>query len=383
MPSQSYKEHIMKYIRFAIFLVLLISHHTSLQAQENIPKEDQKTVLITGAAGFIGSNFLKYMFDKYTHYHFIVIDALTYAGSLEKIPTYIQNSPRFEFIHDTITNEKVVNVAMAKSQLVVHFAAETHVTRSIQNDALFFYTDVIGTRVLMNAVVKHAKNVERFIHISTSEVYGTAEYIPMNEAHPLDARSPYAAAKVGADRLVYSYCCTFNVPAVIIRPFNNYGPGQHLEKLIPRLVTLAIKGEPLTIHGSGEQKRDWIHTSDMAKAIDSALHTKDFASIKHQVINVGSGIATSVLDIAKIILKEFNLSESHLQFVVDRPGQVDIHLSATEKAKTLLNWTATIPLEEGIHQTIEWYKKYPEIWEKMEKDALVPITTADGEIIFH
>lgn len=373
----------MKSIRFAIFLFLIISH-SSIRAQEiSPPAENQKTVLLTGAAGFIGSNFLKYMFDKYPTYQFIVIDALTYAGSLDKIPEYIKNSPRFEFIHDTITNDRAVDYAMSKSNLVVHFAAETHVTRSIQDDALFFYTDVMGTRMLMSKVVKYAKNIERFIHISTSEVYGTAEYIPMDENHPLNPCSPYAAAKVGADRLVYSYFRTFNVPAVIIRPFNNYGPAQHLEKLIPRLITLAIQGKPLTIHGNGTQKRDWIHTSDTARAVDAALHTSHFDKIKHQVINVGSGKATSVLEIANIILKEFGLPSSQLEFVIDRPGQVDVHLSSTDKAKDLLNWSAKVSLEDGIRETIEWYKNNEKIWKEMEKDALVPITTPDGEIILH
>lgn len=373
----------MKYIRFAIFLFLMISH-SSVRAQESLPPaENQKTVLLTGAAGFIGSNFLTYMFEKYPSYHFIVIDALTYAGSLDKIPEKIRNSSRFEFIHDTITNEKVVDYAISKSHFVVHFAAETHVTRSIQDDALFFYTDVMGTRMLMSKVVKYVKNIERFIHISTSEVYGTAEYTPMDENHPLNPCSPYAAAKVGADRLVYSYFRTFNVPAMIIRPFNNYGPAQHVEKLIPRLITAAIKGEPLTIHGTGDQKRDWIHTHDTARAIDAALHTSHFNAIKHQVINVGSGIATSVLEVAKTILEEFGLPESQLQFISDRPGQVDIHLSSTEKAEKLLNWKAEKSVSEGIRETIEWYKNNESIWKEMEKDALVPITTPDGEIILH
>jgi dTDP-glucose 4,6-dehydratase len=371
----------MKYIRLVIFLILFFSPQTTLRAQELTLKGKQKTVLLTGAAGFIGSNFLKYMFDKYPTYQFIVIDALTYAGSLDNIPENIRKSPRFEFIHDTITNEKAVDRAMSKSHFVVHFAAETHVTRSIKDDAVFFFTDVIGTRVLMSAVVKYAKNVERFVHISTSEVYGTAESVPMNEDHLLNARSPYAAAKVGADRLVYSYCCTFNVPAVILRPFNNYGPNQHLEKLIPRLITAAINKEPLTIHGTGQQQRDWIHTLDTSKAIDAALHIPNFELIKHQVINIGSGIGTSVIEIAKIVLKQFNLPMSQLQFISDRPGQVDVHVSSTEKAKALLNWSATISVEEGIRQTIQWYKTHPEIWHKLEKDALVPITTNEGEII--
>lgn len=373
----------MEYLRIALYLVLIFSQNfASLHAKEIYPQKN-KTILITGAAGFIGSNFLKYMFDKYPEYHFIALDALTYAGSLEKIPNYIKESPRFEFVHDTITNENTVDNLMSKSNFVVHFAAETHVTRSIQEDNVFFNTDVLGTRALMSAVVKYAENVERFIHISTSEVYGTAEMQPMDENHSLNARSPYAAAKVGADRLVYSYCCTFDVPAVIFRPFNNYGPHQHLEKLIPRLISSAIKGEPLTIHGTGLQQRDWIHTIETSRAIDAALHIDDFASIKHQVINIGSGIATSVLEIANMILKEFDLPSSHLKFIADRPGQVDIHISCTIKALEHLNWKATISLEEGLHETIKWYKNHPELWMEMENDALTPIQTKCGEMVLH
>lgn len=371
-----------KYIRLALYVVLFFSQHVHLHAQELVPGGGSKTVLVTGGAGFIGSNFLKFMFDKYPEYQFIVFDALTYAGSLDKIPDYIQNSPRFEFIHDTVINAHSVDKAMARSQLVVHFAAETHVTRSIKEDKVFFETDVIGTCILMRAVVKYAKSIERFIHISTSEVYGTAEILPMDEDHPLNPRSPYAAAKLGADRLVYSYCCTFDVPAVILRPFNNYGPNQHLEKLIPRLISSAILGEVLTIHGTGEQKRDWLHTLETSLAIDAALHLENFELIKHQVINIGSGIATSVLEIAKIILKYFDLPLSQLQFVADRPGQVDTHLSSTQKAKVLLNWSSVISLEEGIKETIEWYKSHREIWQKMENDALISITNTENEVIF-
>lgn len=369
-------------LRLAIYLLLIFLKYSDLQAQEKPSNENQKTVFVTGAAGFIGSNFLKYMFDKYPNYSFIVLDALTYAGSLDKIPEYIQHSPRFEFIHNSITNKEIVDQAISRSQLIVHFAAETHVARSIQDDTIFFKTDVMGTRMLMSAVVKYAKNVERFIHISTSEVYGTSETEPMNENHPLNPRSPYASAKAGADRLVYSYCCTFNVPAVIIRPFNNYGPHQHTEKLIPRFITSAIKGEPLTIHGSGQQKRDWIHVLDTSRGIDAALHVENFESIKHQVINLGSGIATSVLEIAQIILKHLDLPLSQLKFVTDRPGQVDNHVSSTAKAKALLNWTATIAFEDGLKQTIEWYKNNPELWQKMEKDTLVPIKATGKETLF-
>ena len=360
----------MRHVRFFFCLLLILTGNVQVYAKGPPAQEKTKTILITGAAGFIGSNFLKYMYDRYPSYRFIVIDALTYAGSLDKIPKEIQNSSRFEFIHDTINNPKTVDAAMAKSDWVVHFAAETHVTRSIIDDELFFTTDIMGTRVLMNAVRKYGKKVQRFVHISTSEVYGTAETEPMDEHHALNPRSPYAAAKAGADRLVYSYYCTFNVPAVILRPFNNFGPGQHLEKLIPRLIASAIKKEPLIIHGSGEQTRDWVFTTDTARAIDLVLHHPRFDELKGQVINIGSGHSVSVLEIAHKILDYFKLPASHLQFTGDRPGQVESHLSSTQKAKELLNWKVSISLEKGLAQTIAWYIKNPEIWEKMLPDVV-------------
>lgn len=371
----------MQQIRLIIFLFLFINLHGKAYSEEFQKKDGEKTILITGGAGFIGSNFLKYMFDKYPTYKFIVLDALTYAGSLDKIPEYIQKSERFEFMHDSINNPEAVDKAMAKSDMVVHFAAETHVTRSIYEDEPFFVTDVLGTRVLMNAVRKYENRIERFVHISTSEVYGTAEGDEvMDESHPLNPRSPYAAAKAGANRLVYSYCCTYHVPAVILRPFNNYGPGQHLEKLIPRMITAAIRKEPLTIHGNGEQKRDWVYTLDVAQAVDLVLHHANFDEIKHQVINIGSGKAISVIEIARWVLEHFKLPESYLKYVGDRPGQVECHLSSTNKAQELLGWSATTSLDEGLNLTIQWYIDHPEIWEKMVDDAYWPIVTANGKV---
>ena len=213
--------------------------------------ENNKTVLITGAAGFIGSNFLQYMYDKYPCYKFIVIDALTYAGSLENISGEIRNSDRFKFVHANINDFETVDSLMKVSDFVVHFAAESHVTRSIVSDEKFLETDILGTRSLLVALQKNRSKVERFIHISTSEVYGTADTQPMTETHPLKPRSPYAAAKAGADRLVYSYYCTYDLPVLIIRPFNNYGPNQHVEKLIPRIAASIILNQPIKIHGSG------------------------------------------------------------------------------------------------------------------------------------
>ena len=198
-----------------------------------------KTILITGGAGFIGSAFTHYIFDKYPDYKIIVVDCLTYAGAVENLPVPIwqENDERFNFWYGNVTNGELMDTLVSMSDLVVHFAAESHVTRSIYDNTNFFQTDVLGTQIISNAVCKYIDRVERFIHISSSEVYGTAVTEKMDETHPLNPMSPYAAAKAGADRLVHSYCSTYNIPAVILRPFNNYGPRQHLEKVIPRFIT--------------------------------------------------------------------------------------------------------------------------------------------------
>ncbi len=341
-----------------------------------------KIVFLTGAAGFIGSNFLKYMFNKYKNYHFLVLDSLTYAGNPKNIPDYIKNSNRFEFWYGSVTNSDIIQSLMSRSNLVVHFAAESHVARSIFDNSRFFETDVIGTQVMMNALLRNSQ-IERFIHISTSEVYGTAETEPMTEEHSLNPRSPYAGAKAGADRLVYSYWSTYDIPAVIIRPFNNYGANQHLEKMVPRFVTSAIKKEYLTIHGKGLAKRDWIHVDDHCQALDLVLHVEDFNKIKNQVINIGTGEATSVLDIAKLVLNEFSLPHSYLKFIGDRPGQVDCHISSTDKAFKLLGWQSDITLKKGIPLVIDWYKNNVDWWKGIEWMREVPVYTKNNVIEMH
>ncbi len=348
-------------------------------ADKNANLADSKTVFLTGAAGFIGSNFLRYMFDKYPHYKFIVLDAMTYAGNMENIPDYIKNSDRFEFIYDTVTNPEVVDACMIESDFVVHFAAESHVTRSLLNPRTFIDTDVMGTLTMLHSLVKH-KNVQRFVHISTSEVYGTAETEPITEDHPLNPRSPYAAAKAGADRLVWAYCCTYNVPAVIIRPFNNYGPNQHLEKVIPRFITHAIKGLPLTIHGDGSAKRDWLHVADTCEALDKVLHIENFDTIKSQVINLGTGVAISVSEIAQMILDEFGLPENNRVYQEDRPGQVACHISSTDKAERLLGWKAKRNFKESLKEIIEWYKYNEMWWKQLEMMQWVPIQIRNNKI---
>lgn len=362
-----------------LWILFLCIAHLVLSASELDSPHHEKTVFITGGAGFIGCNFLSYMFDKYPSYQFIVLDALTYASTKDCIPDYIQESPRFRFVHDTITNFEAVDKIISQSNFIVHFAAETDVTRSIQDDSVFVNSNVMGTRNLLKSLIKHKDTVERFIHISSSEVYGTAETEPMDETHPLNPRSPYAATKAGAERLVYSYCCTYDIPAVIVRPFNNYGPNQHIEKMLPRFITSAIKKVPLCIEGTGLQKRDWVSTLDVANALDRILHLEDFNCIKHQTINIGTGRAISVLEIANKVLDYFRLPQSYLQFVKDRPGQVDTHISSTEKACTLLNWKAETTFEEGLKNTIEWYIKHQALWDKPALTSFLSHTEAKKE----
>ncbi|MFH1453834.1 MAG: GDP-mannose 4,6-dehydratase [Armatimonadota bacterium] len=317
-----------------------------------------KRILVTGGAGFIGSNFVRYMLDKYKDYQIFVLDALTYAGNRENIPETIWNDRRFFFIHGNICDRKLVNELVSQVDQVVHMAAETHVDNSIYNTDDFVDTDVKGTQILLDAVRKNS--TERFIHISTSEVYGTAMKEPMDENQPLNPRSPYAAAKAAADRLAYSYYCTFDLPVVILRPFNNYGPYQHVEKLIPCFITRTIQHKWLPLHGNGKSTRDWLYVGDTCKAIDKALHG-NLDKLKGEVINVGTGKATSIIDITKKIIKYFDKSSSLIKHLNDRPGQVEKHLSSTKKAKDLLSWQDETPFDKGLKKTIQWYEKN-ELW---------------------
>ncbi|MEC9019418.1 MAG: GDP-mannose 4,6-dehydratase, partial [Nitrospinota bacterium] len=237
----------------------------------------KKKLLVTGGAGFIGSNFINYIHRCYPNYKILLLDALTYAGNLDNISSSLKSNQHFEFFHGNITHPDIVSKLVAEADIVVHFAAESHVTRSIYDNAIFFETDVIGTQVVANAAVN--SSIELFIHISSSEVYGTALSDPMDEDHPLNPMSPYAAAKAGADRLIYSYIKTYDLPAVIVRPFNNYGPYQHLEKAIPNFIVSALQDKSLNIHGNGKSSRDWIYVEDTCKALDKILHAE-----KRQVI---------------------------------------------------------------------------------------------------
>jgi dTDP-glucose 4,6-dehydratase len=340
------------------------------------------TILVTGGAGFIGSNFVEYILSKYPHYKIIVLDLLTYSGDIENIPAGIRDSNRFEFWYGDVNNLDLVSDLVGRSDVVVHFAAETHVARSLYSHRVFFVTDVLGTQSVANAVLKHSNRIDRFIHISTSEVYGTAAYEPMDEKHPLKPTSPYAAAKAGADRLVYSYIVAHDIPGVIIRPFNNYGPRQHLEKVIPRFITSCILGEPLTIHGDGSASRDWIYVEDTARMVDLVIHAP-IGHVKGEVFNVGVGKSLSILEIARKVLEAFELDETKLSYMPDRYGQVQKHIASYEKAKKRLGFVPEATFKDNLERTIMWYKENRPLWEKQIPLRCVPIKTKDGSIILY
>lgn len=323
--------------------------------------EFKKKLLITGGAGFIGSNFINYIHRCYPDYKILLLDALTYAGNLDNISSTLKSNCHFEFFHGNITHPDIVGKLVAEADIVVHFAAESHVTRSIYDNAIFFETDVIGTQVVANAAVNNP--VELFVHISSSEVYGTALSDPMDEEHPLNPMSPYAAAKAGADRLIYSYIKTYDLPAVIVRPFNNYGPCQHLEKAIPNFIVSALQDKPLTIHGDGNSSRDWMFVEDTCQALDKILHVER-EKVIGQVINLGTGSDTCVLDIGRKVLEKLGKPESLLNYIEDRPGQVSRHISSTNKSKDLLDWQAQVGLDEGLEKTVEFYKNNRQWWER-------------------
>ncbi len=341
-----------------------------------------KTILVTGGAGFIGSNFVEYIFRKYSDYKVIVLDALTYAGEIDNISAEIRDSDRFEFWYGDVNNLDLVSDLVERSDIVVHFAAETHVARSLYSHRVFFVTDVLGTQSVANAVLKYSDKIERFVHISTSEVYGTAVYEPMDEGHPLNPTSPYAAAKAGADRLVYSYIIAHGLPGVIIRPFNNYGPRQHLEKVIPRFITSCIVGESLTIHGDGSASRDWVYSDDTARAIDHAIQAP-LDSVLGEVFNVGTGRHLTILEIASRVLEAFDLDESKLSFIPDRQGQVIKHIASNNKMEKVLGYVPAVDFESGLEKAIQWYSDNRSVWEKQIPLRSVPVKAKDGSVIWY
>jgi dTDP-glucose 4,6-dehydratase len=268
--------------------------------------------------------------------------------------------PRLSFVHGDIRNRELVRELVDGVDVIVNAAAESHVAKSIEDGASeFVRTNVEGTQILLDAI--RETPVERFVLISSSEVYGTARYAPMDEEHPLEPRSPYAGTKAGADRLAYSYFVTYGLPIAIVRPFNNYGPRQHPEKVVPRFITQALSDEPLTIHGDGHASRDWLYVFDDAEAI-AAVVDAPLEDVVGEVFNVATGVDVSVAAVAELVLALLGKPQELRQHVEERLGQVDRHIGSTEKADRKLGWRARTSFEDGLERTVAWYRDNEAWW---------------------
>lgn len=317
-----------------------------------------KKILVTGGAGFIGSNFIRYMLKKYKDVEIINLDKLTYAGNLDNLKD-IENNPNYKFIKGDICNEILVNEIMAEMHVVVNFAAESHVDRSIGAPDDFIKTDIFGAFVLLEAARQN--HIERFIQISTDEVYGSIEKGSFGETDPLKPSSPYSASKAGADRLAYSYFVTYDLPVQITRCSNNFGPYHYPEKLIPLFVTNALDDKPLPIYGDGKNVRDWIYVEDHCEAIDFVyLHGKI-----GEDYNIGGGNEKTNLEITEYILQKLEKPKSLMTFVTDRKGH-DRRYSLDCSKLHALGWQPGHDFEHALDLTIHWFIENRWWWEKIK-----------------
>ncbi|WP_310550701.1 dTDP-glucose 4,6-dehydratase [Paenibacillus glufosinatiresistens] len=322
-------------------------------------------ILITGGAGFIGGNFVHYMLKKYPNYKIICVDLLTYAGNMYTLNQPLNNK-NFSFIKADIAEQEQINriFAEVRPQIVVNFAAESHVDRSILDPGAFIKTNVVGTQVLLDASRKY--QVERFHQVSTDEVYGD---LPLDrpdlfftESTPLHASSPYSASKAGADLLVQAYHRTYDLPVTISRCSNNYGPYHFPEKLIPLMVVNALTGKKLPVYGDGKNVRDWLYVEDHCSAIDLIIHKGKVG----EVYNVGGHNERTNLEVVQTIISE--LGAGQIQFVEDRAGHDRRYAIDPDKIKSHLGWYPETSFEVGLRKTIEWYKRNSDWWQLILND---------------
>lgn len=310
--------------------------------------------LITGGAGFIGSNYCHYVVNKYPEDQFVCLDALTYAGNYNNIKS-LEDKPNFKFVHGDITDRELVDKLFAeeKFDVVINFAAESHVDNSIKNPGIFLTTNIIGTQVLMDASLKY--NVKRYHQVSTDEVYGDLPLdrpdLLFTEDTPIHTSSPYSSSKAGADLLVGAYHRTFGLPATISRCSNNYGPYQFPEKLIPVIFSKAMKDEKVPVYGTGENVRDWIHVHDHNVGVDLIVRNGRVG----EVYNLGGHSERTNLTVVKTILKQLGKSEDLIEFVTDRKGHDLRYAIDSTKVEKELGWTRTYNFEDGIKETVDWY----------------------------
>ena len=320
------------------------------------------TILVTGGAGFIGTNFVYYQLQHHPEDQVVCLDALTYAGNLENLTEALKN-PRFRFVKGDIADREAVNALFEeeKPDIVVNFAAESHVDRSITQPELFLRTNIMGTQVLMDACRKYG--VQRYHQVSTDEVYGD---LPLDrpdlfftEDTPIHASSPYSASKASADLLVLAYFRTFHLPVSITRCSNNYGPYHFPEKLIPLMITRALNDQSLPVYGKGENVRDWLYVEDHCAAIDLVMRK----GREGEVYNVGGHNERTNLDVVKTVLRELGKPESLITFVTDRPGHDRRYAIDPSKIHAELGWLPRTKFDDGIHQTVQWYLDNRQWWE--------------------
>lgn len=314
-------------------------------------------LLVTGGAGFIGSNFIRYVFDKHPDYNIINLDKLTYAGNLDNLKD-VKNKPNYQFVKGDICDHKIVDKLIKECDAVINFAAESHVDRSIFGPESFVKTDVLGTQILLEAVRK--QNI-RLLQISTDEVYGSIEKGSFTEESPLNPSSPYSASKAAADLLCSSYFMTYSTDIAVTRSTNNFGPYQYPEKLISLFITNLLENKKVPLYGDGLNVRDWLYVLDNCSAIDLILHQ---GKVGH-VYNVGSGDERTNLEITKIILDKLKKPRSFIQFVKDRPGHDKRYSLNSEKIRKL-GWKPEHTFDEAMERTIEWYKKNERWWKRLK-----------------
>lgn len=323
-----------------------------------------KKIIVTGGAGFIGGNFVHYMLKKYSDYKIICLDCLTYAGNLETLESVIDN-PNFRFVKADITDREAVFKLFEEEHpdIVVNFAAESHVDRSIENPGIFLNTNILGTQTLMDACRKFG--IERYHQVSTDEVYGD---LPLDrpdlfftEETPIHTSSPYSASKASADLLVGAYYRTYGIPVTISRCSNNYGPYHFPEKLIPLMIINTLHDKPLPVYGKGENVRDWLYVEDHCKAIDLIIHKGTVG----EVYNIGGHNEMANIDIVKIILKELGKGEELITYVADRKGHDLRYAIDPTKIHNELGWLPETKFEDGIKMTIKWYLENKDWWEKI------------------
>ena len=317
-----------------------------------------KRLLVTGGAGFIGSNFVRYILSKHPSYQVVVLDKLTYAGNLANLAD-VAGNPNYRFVRGDICDQQLVDGLMAEVDAVINFAAETHVDRSILDAGGFIQTDVYGTFVLLEAMRKH--KIQRFLQVSTDEVYGDIPSGSSVETDPFRPRSPYSASKAGGEMMVQAYHVTYELPVLITRGSNNYGPYQYPEKLIPVLITNALDDKDLPIYGDGLQIRDWLYVMDHCSAIDVVLHEGQIG----ESYNIGGGNERVNLDIAGKVLDQLNKPRTLLKYVKDRPGHDRRYSLDCTKLKRL-GWAPARDFEEGLAETVQWYVENQAWWRPLK-----------------